>query len=134
MLVKALARVWRWQKLLDNGVYSSLTGISEAEKINRSYVSRILRLTRLAAVIVEAILGGSAGDAEETGAVAAGGVRGAAAEPVFRRIGRSDGRGRLTRSSPNPLPEDEQGSVRQARHGAAVKEPPGRREVGQPRP
>ena len=58
MLVKALARAWRWQKLLDRGVYSSVTEIAEAEKISKSYVSRILRLALLAPDIVEAILGG----------------------------------------------------------------------------
>ena len=58
VLVKALARAWRWQKLLDRGVYSSVTEIAEAEKISKSYVSRILRLALLAPDIVEAILGG----------------------------------------------------------------------------
>jgi hypothetical protein len=58
VLAKALARAWRWQRLLDRGVYSSLTEIAEAEKINTSYVSRILRLALLAPDIVEAILGG----------------------------------------------------------------------------
>jgi hypothetical protein len=59
-LVKALARAWRWQKLLDDGVYTSVTEISEAENIGKSYVSRILRLALLAPDIVEAILGGRA--------------------------------------------------------------------------
>ena len=58
VLVKALARAWRWQKLLDRGVYSSVTEIAEAEKISKSYVSRILRLALLAPDLVEAILGG----------------------------------------------------------------------------
>ena len=58
VLIKALARAWRWQKLLDQGVYSSLTEIAEAEKISKSYVSRILRLALLAPDLVEAILGG----------------------------------------------------------------------------
>ena len=58
VLVKALARAWRWQKLLDRGVYSSVTEIAEAEKISKSYVSRILRLALLAPDIVEAVLGG----------------------------------------------------------------------------
>jgi hypothetical protein len=35
-----------------------LGGIAEAEKINRCYVSRILRLALLAPDIVEAVLGG----------------------------------------------------------------------------
>jgi hypothetical protein len=35
VLVKALARAWRWQKLLDKGVYGSVTEIAEAEKISK---------------------------------------------------------------------------------------------------
>src|SRR5215208_4900600 len=58
VLVKALARAWRWQKLLDKGVHGSVTEIAEAEKISKSYVSRILRLALLAPNLVEAILGG----------------------------------------------------------------------------
>jgi hypothetical protein len=57
-LVKALARAWRWQRMLDLGVYTSVTEISEAEAIGKSYVSRILRLALLAPDIVEAILAG----------------------------------------------------------------------------
>ena len=60
VLVKALARARRWQKLLDRGVYNSVTEIAEAEKISKSYVSRILRLALLAPDLVEAILGGRA--------------------------------------------------------------------------
>ena len=48
----------RWQKLLDKGVYGSVTEIAEAEKISKSYVSRILRLALLAPDLVEVILGG----------------------------------------------------------------------------
>ena len=59
MLVKALARAWRWQRLLDRGVYSSVTEIAEAERISKSYVSRILWLALLAPHIVEAVLGGA---------------------------------------------------------------------------
>ena len=58
MLVKGLARGPRWQQLLDRGFYSSVTEIAEAEKISKSYVSRILRLALLAPDLVEAILGG----------------------------------------------------------------------------
>ena len=53
-----MARAWRWQKLLDKCVYSSVTEIAEAEKISKSYVSQILRLALLAPDIAEAILGG----------------------------------------------------------------------------
>jgi hypothetical protein len=59
--VKALARAWRWQKLLDEGVYGSVSEIGDAEKISKSYVSRILRLALLAPDIVEAILAGRTG-------------------------------------------------------------------------
>jgi hypothetical protein len=57
-LVKALARAWRWQRLLDGGVYSSVSEIGDAENISKSYVSRILRLALLAPDIIEAILAG----------------------------------------------------------------------------
>jgi hypothetical protein len=57
VLVKALARAWRWQKLLGRGVYSSMNEIAEAERIRKCYVSRILRLALLAPDIVEAIVG-----------------------------------------------------------------------------
>ena len=62
-LVKALARAWRWQKLLDDGVCGSVIEISEAERISKSYVSRILRLALLAPDIVEEILEGRQQDA-----------------------------------------------------------------------
>src|SRR5262245_39087453 len=58
-LTKALARAYRWQKLLDDGIYASLAEIAEKERINRSYLSRTIRLSLLAPDIVEAILKGS---------------------------------------------------------------------------
>ena len=57
-LVKALARAFRWRKLLETGVHGTVDEIARAEGINDSYVSRILRLTLLAPDIVEAILDG----------------------------------------------------------------------------
>ena len=57
-LVKALARAWRWQRMLDEGVYATVSEIGDAENISKSYVSRILRLALLAPDIVEAILAG----------------------------------------------------------------------------
>jgi hypothetical protein len=59
-LLKALARAWRWQRLLDDGVYTTVTEISEAEGITKSYISRILRLALLAPDTVEAVLAGKA--------------------------------------------------------------------------
>jgi hypothetical protein len=57
-MVKALARAFRWRKLLEAGAYGSIEELAEAEKINPSYVSRILRLTLLAPDIVELVLNG----------------------------------------------------------------------------
>ena len=57
-LVKALARAWRWQRMLDEGVYTSISEIGDAENISKSYISRILRLALLAPDLVEAILAG----------------------------------------------------------------------------
>jgi hypothetical protein len=57
-LIKALARAWRWQRMLDEGVYTSVSEIGEAENISKSYVSRILRLALLGPDIIEAILAG----------------------------------------------------------------------------
>jgi hypothetical protein len=58
-LVKALARAWRWQRLLEEGVYASISEIGDAENISKSYVSRILRLALLAPDIVDEILSAS---------------------------------------------------------------------------
>lgn len=57
-LLKALARARRWNRLLESGRYTSIKAIAETEKINHSYVTRILRLTLLAPDIVDAILKG----------------------------------------------------------------------------
>ena len=57
-LVKALARAFRWRRMLETGRYSTINELAAAEKINSSYVSRLLRLTLLAPDIVEAILDG----------------------------------------------------------------------------
>lgn len=55
-LVKALARAFRYQRLLDEGQYASITEMAEAEKLDRGYMGRLLQLTLLAPEIVEAIL------------------------------------------------------------------------------
>ena len=57
-MVKAIARAFRWRKLLETGVHSTVEEIAAAEKINQSYICRILCLTLLAPDIVEAILNG----------------------------------------------------------------------------
>jgi hypothetical protein len=46
--------------MLDQGLYSSVSEIGDAENISKSYVSRILRLALLAPDLIEAILTGNA--------------------------------------------------------------------------
>ena len=58
-LLKALARGFRWRKLLETGHFATIQEIAEAENINPSYVSRLLRMTLLAPEIVKAILAGN---------------------------------------------------------------------------
>ena len=57
-MVKAIARAFRWREMLESCDYSTIREIAEAEKINETYVGRVLRLTLLAPDTVEAILGG----------------------------------------------------------------------------
>jgi len=57
-LIKALGRAYRWRKLLETGSFATVDELAAAEKINPSYVSRVLRLTLLAPEMVEAILDG----------------------------------------------------------------------------
>jgi AraC-like DNA-binding protein len=57
-LVKALARAFRWRRMMEAGGYGTIDDLAAAAKINESYVSRLLRLTLLAPDIVEAILDG----------------------------------------------------------------------------
>lgn len=57
-MVKAIARAFRWRKLLETGVFATVEELATAEKINASYISRVQRLTLLAPDIVEAILDG----------------------------------------------------------------------------
>jgi hypothetical protein len=58
-LVKALARGFRYQRLLDQGRYGSMTEMAAADNIDRGYMGRMLQLTLLAPDIVEGILNGS---------------------------------------------------------------------------
>lgn len=61
-LLKALGRAFRWKRLLDDRTYASVSDIARAEKLDRTYVGDVLRLTLLAPEIVEAILEGRQGE------------------------------------------------------------------------
>ena len=57
-LVKALARAFRWKRMLDEGACATIEELASRERVNRGYMSRVLRLTLLAPDNVEAILSG----------------------------------------------------------------------------
>lgn len=62
-LIKALARAFRWKRMLDSGEFATIAELAEREGIAPSYMTRVLRLTLLAPDIVEAILDGKHGPA-----------------------------------------------------------------------
>jgi hypothetical protein len=47
-MVKALARAHRWKRMLETGEFATAKEPAVAEKINPSYLGRVLRLTLLA--------------------------------------------------------------------------------------
>lgn len=57
-LLKALARAHRWRKMVEDGTFSSITELAQAEGVNESYACRLFRLTLLAPAIVVDILNG----------------------------------------------------------------------------
>jgi hypothetical protein len=58
-LVKAVVRAHRWRQMIESGKYTSSAELSKAEKVNDSYLSRILRLTLIAPDITEAMPDGN---------------------------------------------------------------------------
>ena len=58
VLVKALARAFRWKRMLDEGRYASVRELAEGERVKPSYAAGMMRLTLLAPKMVEAILDG----------------------------------------------------------------------------
>ena len=62
VLVKALARAFRWKRMLDEGRYASVRELAEGERVKPSYAAGMMRLTLLAPAIMEAILDGRQAD------------------------------------------------------------------------
>mgnify|MGYP005829932213 CR=1 FL=1 len=60
-LVKALARAFRWKRMLESGEFASISELAEREGIAFTYMARVLRLSLLAPDIVEVILDGRQG-------------------------------------------------------------------------
>ena len=57
-LVKALARAFRWKRMLESGEFSSISELAEKEGIAFSYMARLMRLSLLAPEFVDAIMAG----------------------------------------------------------------------------
>lgn len=57
-LVKALARAFRWKKMIDSGAFATIGDLAAHEKMPPSYMTRVMRLTMLSPTIVEAIVAG----------------------------------------------------------------------------
>jgi len=55
-LIKALARAFRWKRMLESGEFMTIAELAKHERIALSYMTRVLRLTLLAPDIVDAIL------------------------------------------------------------------------------
>jgi hypothetical protein len=60
-LVKALARAFRWKRMLETGEFTTIVELAERETIAPSYMTRILRLILLAPDVAEAIIEGTHG-------------------------------------------------------------------------
>lgn len=57
-LIKALARAFRWKRLLETGEFATIAELAEHEGIAAPYLTRTMRLAQLAPDVVEAILDG----------------------------------------------------------------------------
>ena len=57
-VVRALGLAYYWQSLLDEGKFTSLTEIAKAEGIDRAYVTRVFKLTKVSPVILERAIAG----------------------------------------------------------------------------
>ena len=57
-LVKALARAFRWKRMLQSGEFASISELAEREGIAFTYMARLMRLSLLAPEIVDAIMDG----------------------------------------------------------------------------
>ncbi|GHC67342.1 hypothetical protein [Neogemmobacter tilapiae] len=60
-LIKALARAFRWQRILESGEFATIGDLAAREGIAPSYMTRVMRLTLLPPETVEAILEGRQG-------------------------------------------------------------------------
>ena len=97
-LVKALARAFRWKRMLESGEFATIAELAEREGIAPSYIDRVLRLTLLAPDIVGAMAGWEDGAGGDAGA-GAGSVPSRVGRPTRTTLGRSETVGREWRNS-----------------------------------
>ena len=57
-LVKALARAFRWKRMLESGEFATIAELAEREGIAAPYLTRTMRLSHLTPELVESILVG----------------------------------------------------------------------------
>jgi len=57
-LVKALARGFRWKRMLESGEFASISEVARSEGIAFTYMARVLRLSLLSPEVVDAIMSG----------------------------------------------------------------------------
>lgn len=58
-LVKLIVRAFYWKRLFDSGDYATLGELAAAEKVDKSHLCKVIRLTLLSPDIIEAILDGT---------------------------------------------------------------------------
>lgn len=57
-LIKALARAFRWKRMLDSGAFSTIADLAQRERIAAPFLTRTMRLAQLAPDLIDAILDG----------------------------------------------------------------------------
>ena len=60
-MIKALARAFRWKRMLESGEFTTIAELAAKEGIAPSYMTRVMRMTLLSPDRVEAILDGRQG-------------------------------------------------------------------------
>ena len=60
-VIKALARAYRWKRMLESGHFATIGDLASKEGIAPSYVTRVMRMMLLAPEIIEAIVEGRQG-------------------------------------------------------------------------
>lgn len=58
-MVKALARAFRWKRMLEPGEFATIAELAAHEKLAFSYMTRVLRMALLSPDIVEVVLDGT---------------------------------------------------------------------------